>query len=227
MKRKLLKITLVSCVALFAQGSSAQTFFARGGMNVSNINYIKGDGTQDNSFTSKVGFQIGGGADLALGDNMGVEASLLFTLRGTNFSMSETDPIQISSEGEMNLNYIDIPINFRYSAEVGDGKLNIYLGPKLGIGLNGNFKGETKMTYLGNTGTTSYDNKVSFGSSDTNDFKTLDLSLGFGIGYEIEKFHIVASYNYGLTNHIHKPVDKESVLQNMFAITLGYRFNEE
>lgn len=227
MKRKLLKFTLVAGVVVMTQVASAQTFFARGGMNVSSIAYTKGDGTIDNSFSSKVGFQIGGGADLSLGDNIGVEAALLFTLRGSNFSMKETDPISIESTGAMSLNYIDIPINFRYSAEIGDGKLNIYAGPKLGIGLSGKFKGETKMTYLGNTGTTAYDNEVSFGSSDTNDFKRLDISMGIAAGYEIEKFHFLASYHYGLTNHIHNPVDKESVLQNMFTISVGYRFNEE
>ena len=80
---------------------------------------------------------------------------------------------------------------------------------------------------MGQSNSKAIDEKLTFGSNDTCDFKTLDMGVGFGLGYEIEKFHIQASYTYGFTNHIPNPERSEKGTQNMIAISVGYRFNDK
>jgi len=229
MNKKILKITILAAFTMLIGRSSAQlTYFARGGMNLSSMVAIDPDGKSDENFSSRVGFQIGGGIDFVINDNMGIELSALYAQRGFNYNRSES----ISQGGELNLiykytmNYIDIPLNFRYSREVGSGKLNILVGPKFGIGLSGNVKGDMKATIMGQTQLLkSIDQKLTFGSNDTC-IKTLDIGLGFGLGYEIEKFHFQAMYTLGLTNNVNNPTKSEKTTQNMIAFSVGYRFND-
>jgi outer membrane protein W len=230
MNKNILKTTILAAFTMLIGKSSAQlTYFARGGMNLSSLVSIDADGVSEKNLTSRVGFQVGGGIDFALNDKMGIELSVLYAQRGATLNVSETDVAQgteTSITSKVNLNYIDIPLNFRFSTEVGPGKLNILVGPKFGIGLSGNWNGDLKATFAGQTFSNTIDEKMTFGNNDTCDFKTLDMGIGFGLGYEIEKFHIQATYTYGLTNHVNNPVKSEKDTQNMIAISVGYRFND-
>lgn len=142
-----------------------------------------------------------------------------------NFTKTNSQGIEINLTSKYNLNYIDIPLNFRFSTEVGPGKLNVLVGPKFGIGLSGNWKGVVKSSFMGQTFSENIDQKVTFGSNDTCT-KTLDIGVGFGLGYEIEKFHFQAMYTLGLTNNVNNPTKSEKTTQNMIAFSVGYRFND-
>jgi len=229
MNKKILKITILAAFTMLIGKSSAQlTYFARGGMNLSSIVSIDADGVAEKNLSTRVGFQIGGGVDFTLNKNFGVEFSALYAQRGANFNFTSSlgPGFDVSMTEKITMNYIDIPLNFRFSTKVGPGKLNILVGPKFGIGMSGSVKGEMKSSVMGQSNTTAIDEKLAFGSNDTSDFKTLDIGLGFGLGYEIEKFHIQASYTYGLTNHVPNPERSEKGTQNMITISVGYRFND-
>lgn len=230
MNKKILKITILAAFMMLIGNSSAQlTYFARGGMNISSIVSVDADGVTEKNLTSRVGFQIGGGIDYALNDKLGIELSLLYAQRGANFNFTSSfaPGFDVSITEKITMNYIDIPLNLRFSTKVGPGKLNILVGPKFGIGLSGNISGEMKSSAMGQSDSKAIDEKLTFGSNDTCDFKTLDMGFGFGLGYDIEKFHIQASYTYGLTNHIPNPERSEKGTQNMIAISVGYRFNDK
>jgi len=228
MNKKNLKITILAAFTMLIGKSSAQlTYFARGGMNLSSLVAIDPDGKSDENYSSLVGYQIGGGIDFAINDNMGIELSVLYAQRGSNYNRSEiSQGVEMSYTAKLTMNYIDIPLNFRFSPEVGAGKLNILVGPKFGIGLSGNINSVMKYSFMGQTDSKSFDEKLTFGSHDTCDFKTLDMGVGFGLGYEIEKFHFQATYTYGLTNHINNPKNSAKGTQNMIAFSVGYRFND-
>jgi len=231
MKKNLLKTTIVAGILMMVGTANAQlTYFARGGMNLSNMIVLDETGAEQKGLSNRTGFQIGGGVDYALNDNMGIELSAMYALRGATFNYDETDAtlgMQIKFDSKIALHYLEIPINFRYSVEAGSGKLNILAGPKLGFGMSGKWTGTSSTTFLGQTTTGTIDEDMTFGSNDTNDFKTLDFSVGLGVGYEISKFHFMASYHYGLMNIATNPVDKESNKQNMLSFSVGYRFNED
>ena len=82
------------------------------------------------------------------------------------------------------------------------------------------------MSFLGQNLSSDINEDLTFGSSDTDNLKRLDLAVGIGVGYEISNFHFVASYHYGFTNHENAPTGKESMKQNMIAFTVGYRFDQ-
>ena len=230
MKKNLLKTTIVAAIMMMMGTAKAQlTYFARGGMNVSNMTVLDPDGSKVDGISSRIGYQIGGGVDFALNDNMGVELSAMYALRGATYSMNDVDAttgIGVKLDSKIALHYIEIPINFRYSLEMGEGKLNILAGPKLGFGMTGNWTGTSTVTFMGQTESSNIDEKMTFGSADTSDFKTLSLSAGISVGYEISNFHFLASYHYGLTNDANKPENKESTIQSMIGLSVGYRFGD-
>ncbi len=230
MKKQLLKTTMIAVITVVIGTAKAQlSYFGRAGMNLSSVTVLDEQGAEEKGFSNRIGFQIGGGVDYSLNDNMGVEISALYAQRGTTYAISETDAgtgMVIDFDTKMTFHYIDIPINFRYSVEMGDGKLNILAGPKFGLGLSGKWTGTSKVSFLGQNMTSNIDEDLSFGSSDTNDLKTLDLGVGLGVGYEISNFHFVASYHYGFTNHDNSATGKESMKQNMISFTVGYRFGD-
>ena len=142
---------------------------------------------------------------------------------GTTYEILNTEGVSVSKD-KLSLHYVDLPISFVYSVNAGSGKLNIGAGPKFGLGLSGKYKYTSKVTAMGQTDETTSEDKITFGSSDTSDFKTLDLSFGTTISYEIANFHFGVQYYYGLTNHFTNPTGKEAVTQNMTSIIVGYKF---
>jgi len=229
MKKTLLKTTMVAAFTMLMGTASAQlTYFAKAGLNLNNLVISDADGKDPGWFKTGYGMQIGGGVYYELNDNMGIEAGLGYSQRGASTDLSESiagiGTMKIT--GSMLLHYIDIPLSFKYGIEVGDGKLNIGIGPKLGLGLSGNWKTTATTDFMGQTQTTESDQKMYFGSDDTSNFKFIDLSLGTSVSYEISNFEFGASYHYGLTNHENNPTNQESTKQSMLTIFLAYRFND-
>lgn len=228
MRKNLLKTTMVAAVFTLIGAANAQmTFFGRAGLNLNDLVLLDGDGKSVDLYQTGIGLQLGGGVDYEINDNMGIEAALGYSQRGASFENTmDLGGISATTTGSMTLHYIDVPVSFRYSAEAGSGKLSVGIGPKFGLGLSGKNKFTTKVNSMGQTQEQTSETDVTFGSADTDDFRTLDLSFGTSVSYEISNIHFGVQYYYGFTNHIDNPTDKESVTQNMASIIVGYRFGK-
>ena len=213
---------------LMGTANAQLTYFAKAGLNLNDLLLTEADGKDPGLFQTGIGMQIGGGALFSLNDNMGIEAGLAYSQRGasTDYSSDIAGIGTMKITGSMLLHYIDIPVSFKYSQEVGSGKLNIALGPKIGIGLSGKWSTTATTDFMGQTQSNKSDEEMVFGSADTAQFNRLDFSVGSSVSYEISNFEFGASYYYGLTEHYKNAKDKESLKQNMVTIFLAYRFND-
>ena len=198
--------------ALTASYSYAQeqfTFGVRAGFNLTNL---YGDGE---SGDFKPGFQVGVVGDYAFTDAFSFQPGLLFATQGSKGDLGDFDDIEVGS-GSMswNLNYIQIPLNFQYKADLGSAKLLLQAGPYLGYGISSKIKVKTGGISVSMDG-------PKFGSGDEN-LKPFDLGIGLGAGLQFGNLQVGAGYNLGLTSM--DPVG--AMKNNGIAVTLTYFFGK-
>lgn len=141
----------------------------KGGLNAYNI---QGDNSSDNEY--KLGYHIGLLAHFHIADQFGLQPEAYYSVQGTSFKLN-------GDEIDLNLSYVNIPLNFQYMFDNG---FRLQAGPQLGILASANLK----------NGSNSVDVK--------SDFKGIDLGLTVGMSYVKPStgFGFDIRYNHGLTN---------------------------
>ncbi len=162
-----MKKVVLTAAAIFAFGfANAQEtkFGAKVGLNLSNFT---GDVT-DNSM--KIGFQVGGFANIGVSDKFAVQPELVYSTAGAKFS-----------DGSLDLSYLNIPVMAQY--KVAD-KFSLEAGPQIGFLMSAKAKAD---------GIGSADAKELFNSTDFG----LNLGAGYDVA---ENMNIGVRYSIGLSN---------------------------
>src|SRR5688572_2449723 len=116
---------------------------------------------------SKIGFTVGVLADMAIAENFTFQPGLNFTQKGSKFNISDGGE---SIETSQTLNYIELPLNFLYSAPAGSGKFFAGVGPVVNYGISGKAK-------VSMTGESDISEDVNFGNNeDEDDYKPFEFS---------------------------------------------------
>ena len=149
---------------------------------------------------NKTGFTAGVLAELPLSESgFYFRPALNFIQKGGDFEGAS-----------LNLNYLELPLDFVYKLEAGSGKLFLGVGPSFALGLSGKAK----------SGGDSED--INFGSGE-DEIKPLDIGGNILAGYELSNgLFLSLNYNLGLSN-----ISNESEVKtrnNYFGIRLGYLF---
>ena len=186
---------LVSFAALTVSAANAQSGFGiRGGANFFNFG---GSDVSENDYTNRVGFHAGIYATILPEVPVSVEPGVFYSVKG-----SQNDD---GLDSRAVLDYVDVPVLVRF--RIGEG-FNLFAGPQISFLTNSKFEGE----FGGST--------LSF---DTDEIKSTDAGLVFGLGYNLPQgFNVQGSYDYGLT-----PIFKDSdsdVFNRGFKVSLGYTF---
>lgn len=186
---------LVSFAALTVSAANAQSGFGiRGGANFFNFG---GSDVSENDYTNRVGFHAGIYATILPEGPVSVEPGVFYSVKG-----SQNDD---GFDSRAVLDYVDVPVLLRF--RIGEG-FNLFAGPQISFLTNSKFEGE----FGGST--------LSF---DTDEIKSTDAGLVFGLGYNLPQgFNVQGSYDYGLT-----PIFKDSdsdVFNRGFKVSLGYTF---
>lgn len=112
---------------------------------------------------------------------------------------------------EEDLNYIDIPVLFKYKPlEI----LNVYAGPQASFFLNGKYE-------YGNEGV---------GFDDRDDFEKLDYGFVVGAGLEFGALFVDARYSLGLNNSLKDReigdvvLEDEDAKNNGVQVSVGFLF---
>jgi hypothetical protein len=199
----------VITAALFTTTTIAQsktTFGIRAGVNFQNLNGKDEDGNKlDNKL--KTGFNAGVNAEIPVGIDFYVQPGLLFSTKGTKFD-------QANVEVKRNLTYIEIPVNFLYKPELGEGRMLLGFGPYAAFAVAGN-------TRIGNN-----KNDIEFGN-DVGENKRFDAGANLLAGYEFtNKLSFQLNAGLGLVNMYNRlDSDKKTTVKNTgFGVSLGYRF---
>jgi len=202
------KLLLTAAIAVFGIiGIQAQDmrFGVKAGINIAN-----GAGDVEDA-DSKIGLHIGGFAEFMFSEKFAFQPELLYSMQGYKYEESETVLGEtFTAEEKIKLDYINIPLIFKYYATEG---LAIEAGPQIGFLASAN--SEFEVSGFG---------EDESGEEDIKDFyKSLDYGLNVGLSYTLDMGVMFgARYYYGLANIADSDDfdEKNSVIQ----ISVGYKF---
>lgn len=199
----------VIAAAFFTTTSFAQsktTFGIRAGINFQNLNGKDDNGDKlDNKL--KTGFNIGANAEIPVGIDFYVQPGLLFSTKGAKYDFA-------GGEVKTNLSYIEVPVNFLYKPELGEGRMLLGFGPYAAFAVGGTMKG----------GSNNID--IEFGN-EVGENKRFDAGANLLAGYEFSnKLSFQLNAGLGLVNMYNRPDNdnKTSIKNTGFGISVGYRF---
>ncbi|MCC5938981.1 MAG: PorT family protein [Lunatimonas sp.] len=156
-----------------------------------------GSDVSSNDYTNRVGFHAGIFANMFVVDRFAIEPGVYYSVKGTqNDDFADSRAI---------LNYLDVPILFRFYA--GEG-FNFFAGPQGSILMGSKFEANVLGSTLG---------------WNTDAINDIDAGLVVGLGYNLPVgLNLQASYDLGLT-----PVFKDSqaeVYNRGFKVSVGISF---
>lgn len=188
-------------------------FGVKGGVNIANFT---GDETDD--LESKIGFHIGGFAEIKISEKFSVQPELLFSTQGTKMEEKYSeDGFDYDVSAKINTSYINIPIMAKLYVTEG---FSLEAGPQIGFLMSAKTKAEATVSAGGITQSGSEEVDVK------DQFNTVDFGLNFGLGYKFtENLSAGARYNLGLSD-INKEVEGEaiSVKNSVIQVSIGYSF---
>ncbi len=225
---KKLSLLIIVVGLLFSFQSFAQMRIGiKAGGNLSKMTFnIDEDVAHEPATKSKIGYHFGIITDIVLLKNkLSLQPELLYSNKGFSIDLTkELDDIyenskieNIEGSARFNYNYIELPINFVYK----NSGFQISFGPYVALGISGKYNQDFSFTRDGKEMEASdvfyeedsYELKPVFGEvgNDTykdflnNDeilhlYRALDYGVNLGIGYQIEKVLLTASYSFGLNN---------------------------
>ena len=169
---------------------------AKVGMNMSNF-------TGDMDTDMKIGFNVGVGMEYQFSDMWSIQPSLMISQKGGKYD----------EDGEtvkFNPMYLEIPVLAAARFAVTDNQnVVVKAGPYFAFGVAGKVKvGDEKGDFFG-------DGDDQYGG------KRFDCGIGVGVAYEINKFFIDLTGEFGLT----KIYEGDGAPKNInFSIGVGYKF---
>lgn len=189
------KISLVAffLMAAFAMQAQVPGIGLKGGLNLASWS---NNGSSVN-YQNRVGFNAGLFANFNVSPNFAVQPEVVYSSQGTKYNPG-------NQEHNLQMNYINIPVMLQ--AKVGGG-LYAQAGPQVGFLMDVKDKVQ--------------DIETGFFSKE--DFKSTDVSLGFGLGYAgVSPIGFDARYNLGLTNINEGGSNK--IKNNVLQVGLTYKF---
>lgn len=204
------KIILTVVVFTFGFVNAQEVKFgAKAGLNFANLT---GD-IEDASM--KIGFNLGGFAEIKVSDKFSVQPELLYSTQGAKNETSEDD---FTSESKLNLSYLNIPIMAKYYVSE---KFSLEAGPQIGFLLSAKSKYEfTESDGEGGSISVSGDEDVK------DSFESIDFGLNLGTAYDFtENLFAGLRYNIGLSNVAKTESGDDTKINNsVISLSLGYRF---
>lgn len=233
MKHTIRIATALFVAAFFLNTASAQVRFGvKAGLNLASIAYSDDYiGLAESEFETDLStgmvpaFHVGAQAEFDFGGPIGLSAGAQLSVKGGKLSGDGTllgVPFSFTSTASPMYLQVPVAVTFR--------KNGFYagVGPYVGFGIGGKVKTEAEAA--GQTDETSED--ISFGSTEDDDFESLDFGAGIELGYEFNNIRVSASYSLGLANVAPKDVVDQgknqgidiSAKNNVIGISVAYMF---
>lgn len=218
MKKLFFAAAVLGVVSLSAQEKTTSSQIGvKTNINMSSFN---GKDVSDNDY--KVGFSAGIYGHFPITDQFAVQPEVNFTRIGgkSKDEVTEAGNITIKNKNETTLDYIQIPLMFKYYP--GASRFNIEAGPQVGFNLYASNKQTTSA--LGNTVITTETKQ------DIKDnVKNFDFGVNFGLGYNVtDNINVGARYYMGLTRITENIANGSQVgadvKNHSFSVGVGYSF---
>ena len=233
MKHNIRIATALFAAVFFLQSASAQVRFGvKAGLNLASISYsddfisVAESVLETDLSTGMVpSFHVGAQAEFDCGGPIGLSVGAQLSVKGGKLSGDGTalgQPFTFTSTASPMYLQVPVAVTFR--------KNGFYagVGPYVGFGIGGKVKNKTEAA--GQTDEESED--IKFGSSEDDDFASLDYGAGIELGYEFSNIRVSASYSLGLANIAPKDmVDQAkdqgmdiSAKNNVIGVSVAYMF---
>mgnify|MGYP001128851493 CR=1 FL=1 len=193
MKRFLLSLAVIT----FALGANAQSdinFGVKAGLNLSSLK-MSAEGISA-SFDTKVGFHVGGFAEINVAESFAIQPELMYSTAGAKLNTG-------GMKATTNLSYISVPVLAKYKVS----GFGVYLGPEVGFLASAKSKSDGE----------SYDDKDSYKSINFSGVLGAEYTLESGLGFN-------ARYVAGLANIAKDAEGDQSLKANNIMIGVHYRF---
>jgi hypothetical protein len=227
MKNLFTALLLTAATATTVQAQSV-TFGPRLGLNLTtsaNSGTPSGFGQDTKSI---VGVQVGGTLNIAFGEHLAFQPSLLYTQKGMETTGTETDRTDppsvttITASATTKFNYLELPLNFVYTVGGSEG-LQFFAGPYVAMGVggsgsykvnlnstdpnlapfNGDYPGSLSIEFADKQNdNSSLNNSNSTSPTITVTARRFDAGLNAGIGYRVGPFQAQLGYGLGLVNFV-------------------------
>jgi hypothetical protein len=206
--------------ATLTMAQSKISFGILGGVNFQNLNGKDADGDKLTN-DMILGYHAGVNVQIPIAPQFYFQPGLLFSTKGAKNSTG-------SITSTTKLNYIEMPLNVVFKAELGSGYFMLGLGPYIGYGISGKVNTEG--------GSVSLKTDVKFKNVvETSDpitvsyYKALDAGGNIFAGYELASgIFAQLDTQFGMLkiNPENKWItdDKSSVKNTGFGLSIGYRF---
>lgn len=200
--KNFLKLSFSICFIFVVTYTNAQIKFGpKAGLNLSTMT-LKASGLSIDPKTM-VGFNVGVILEITLKDNFILQPGVLFSTKGSKYSV-------LGSDMSISPSFLEIPINGLYKFDLGSAKLFLFAGPYFAFGVGGSYK------------TPDESKDISYGSGEDKDMKSFDFGLNFGAGIEISNFQISAQYGLGLTNLAPVTTNDAEMKVRVIGISMAY-----
>ena len=221
------KVSLVfGSALLLASIASAQgtSFGIRGGVNFQNIN---GKDASDDDLSNNLAtrFHAGIQADIPIASQFYFQPGLLFITKGAK---QETVILEQTVTSDLNISYLELPLNFLFKPALGGGHLLLGVGPYLAYGVGGKAKYEGGG--ISDTQDVKFENKVTLLAATQDVYvRPFDAGANLFVGYQfggglffqfntqLGLLKINPAYE-GLSN------DDSAYMNTGFGFSAGFRF---
>lgn len=205
--KKLLFVSSFCIAAMFVVNAQSSRFGFTAGTSIANYKTKYPGITFSND--SKAGLTAGILVDIPAGNNLSIQPALNYVQKGAQWE-------DAGEKGSMNINCIEVPVNFLYNTNGGSGTFFVGAGPSFAFNMSGKMKH--------NDGTGEVEEDIEIGNDkDNDDIKSLDAGGNFLAGYRFSNgFFLSAGYNLGLSNLSLYSDDEESIKSSYFSIKIGF-----
>jgi len=213
------KIILLFVVFFTSSLIFAQSLGIQAGVNsASETVSTDGSGGLSVSTQSKWGFLIGVTGDFPINRSFSFRPELNYIQKGSKVA-DEGTQLTIA------LNYLELPLNFVYTAPAGKGSAFIGAGPSIGYGLSG--KISLKEGGQEESHSIKFDGKSSdeAEADEYGHLKALDLGFNIFAGYKFSN-NVFANLGYGFGLSDIDPESGSSLKNRGFFIKIGYLFSK-
>lgn len=206
---KKLFLALLVLLSLNTYAQNLQIGFT-GGTSISNYRSTVDGNTE--SAKAKAGFTAGILIDIPAGRHFSFQPAINFTQKGAK---EDYDLMGTSGTSKLNINYLELPLNFLYNSRGRSGNFFIGAGPSFAYALGGKAKYES--------GTVSLSEKINFGSGDDDLMKSVDIGINVLAGYAARSgLMFSVNANQGLNNLFPHGSDDGTLKSFYVGIKLGY-----
>ncbi len=209
MNMKIKNLLILGLLAISSTALMAQSVGLRVGVNSTNIGvaFDEDPATEDEfDFDAAIRFQVGLVAEIPLAGPVGIETGVIYNgygAKGGNLI-----------EGDLRLDYIQIPLTLKLRADIGELSLFVHGGPYAALA----FGGKDETTFFG----ISTEDEVNFGDG-IDEYNRLDFGLLVGGGVGFGPIDLGVNYGYGLANI--RNLDDIRLANRLLSLTLTYRFD--